>query len=221
MTGPDVIRRLADPTDRQLAGGKAASLGELTRAGFPVPDGAGVALGQQLRYHGAGTAEFLVGADCAFFFLEVNARLQVEHPVTEAVCGIDLVAEQIALAEGSPLRLAQGDVTVSGHAIECRINAEDPAQGFRPAPGTVREAVFPAGPGLRVDTHLQAGTRVPPFYDSLVGKLIAYGPDRAGALARLRRALASCRISGVPTNLPLHAMLAADPDFAGGGVDSA
>ena len=182
---------------------------------------AAVALGQRLRYRGAGTAEFLVGAGQAFFFVELNARLQVEHPVTEAVCGIDLVAEQIALAEGSPLRLAQDEVIPSGHAIECRINAEDPADGFRPAPGTVTEAVFPAGPGLRTDTYLQAGTRVPPYYDSLLGKLIAHGPDRAAALARLRPALARCRIGGVPTNLALHAALAADPDFAAGGVDSA
>jgi acetyl-CoA carboxylase biotin carboxylase subunit len=182
---------------------------------------AAAALGKHVRYRGAGTVEFLVDPERdAFYFLEMNARIQVEHPVTEAVCDIDLVAEQIAIAEGHPLRLTQADVTVSGHAIECRINAEDWAQGFRPDPGVVTEAVFPAGDGIRVDTHLQAGTRVPPFYDSLLAKLIAHGTDRADALTRLRRALARCRITGVTTNLPMHAALAEDAGFCRGAVDT-
>ena len=194
----------------------APRLGETLRVGMRA---AAVALGLQLKYQGLGTVEFLVDAEAAaFWFLEVNARIQVEHPVTEAVTGLDLVAEQIAIAEGRGLRLAQADVNLSGHAIECRINAEDPAAGFRPSPGTVTSAVFPAGPGIRVDTHVQAGSAVPPQYDSLLAKLVVSGPSRAQALARLRGALARCEIEGVATTLGLHAALAADAEFAAGGV---
>jgi acetyl-CoA carboxylase biotin carboxylase subunit len=214
----------------------APALGEGLRAGL---DQAAAALGKQLRYHGAGTAEFLVDCDRgAFYFLELNARIQVEHPVTEAVCGVDLVAEQIALAEGRPLRPGHSAahpaahsaahpaahpaaVPVRGHALECRINAEDWANGFRPGPGVIREAVFPVGEGVRVDTHVQPGTRVPPYYDALLAKVIVHGRDRAEAVRRLRGALARCRITGVPTNLGLHAALAADAEFAAGGVDTA
>jgi acetyl-CoA carboxylase, biotin carboxylase subunit len=182
---------------------------------------AGVAFGQFLRYRGLGTVEFLVDtASGAFYFLEMNARIQVEHPVTEAITGLDLVAEQIAVAEGRPLRLAQGDVAAAGHAFECRINAEDPAHGFRPSPGIVTRAVFPAGPGIRVDTHIQAGSAVPPGYDSLLAKIIVSGRDRADALARLRSALARCEITGVATTIPLHAALAAAGEFERGGVDT-
>jgi acetyl-CoA carboxylase biotin carboxylase subunit len=182
---------------------------------------AGVAFGQFLRYRGLGTVEFLVdAASGAFYFLEMNARIQVEHPVTEAITGLDLVAEQIAVAEGRPLRLGQGDVVLAGHAFECRINAEDPAHGFRPSPGTVTRAVFPAGPGIRVDTHIQAGSTVPPGYDSLLAKLIVSGRDRADALALLRSALARCEITGVATTIPIHAALAAAGEFGRGGVDT-
>ena len=182
---------------------------------------AAVAFGRLIRYRGLGTVEFLVDVDdSSFFFLEMNARIQVEHPVTEAVCGLDLVAEQIAVAEGRPLRLAQADVRLAGHAIECRIIAEDAPAGFRPSPGTVTRAVFPAGPGIRVDTHLQAGTPVPPGYDSLLAKVIASGRDRAEALGRLRGALACCEIDGVATTIGLHAALTADPGFARGGADT-
>jgi acetyl-CoA carboxylase, biotin carboxylase subunit len=182
---------------------------------------AGVAFGHYLGYRGLGTVEFLVdAARGAFYFLEMNARIQVEHPVTEAVTGLDLVAEQISVAEGRPLRLAQNDVTITGHAIECRINAEDPAEGFRPSPGTVTRAVFPAGPGIRVDTHLQAGSQVPPGYDSLLAKLIVSGRDRTEALERLRSALTRCQIAGVATTKGLHAAVASDPEFARGGVDT-
>ena len=195
----------------------APLLGETLRVGMRA---AAVALGLHLKYQGLGTVEFLVdAARSAFWFLEVNARIQVEHPVTEAVTGLDLVAEQIAIAEGRGLRISQADVQFSGHAIECRINAEDPAAGFRPSPGTVTSAVFPAGPGIRVDTHVQAGAAVPPQYDSLLAKLVAAGPSRAEALARLRGALARCEIGGVATTLPLHAALAADEEFAAGGVE--
>ncbi len=157
---------------------------------------AAVALGERLRYRGAGTVEFLVDAGPGstgsaggtsggeFYFLEVNARIQVEHPVTEAVTGVDIVAEQLAIAEGRPLRLKQADVTIAGHAIEVRINAEDPDAAFRPSPGTISRAVFPAGPGVRVDTHLQAGATVPPYYDSLLAKVIAHAGDRDGARHR-------------------------------------
>ena len=196
----------------------APRLGETLRVGLRA---AAVALGQHLKYSGGGTVEFLVDpAAEAFWFLEVNARIQVEHPVTEMVTGVDLVAEQIAVAEGRGLRLDQAGVGVRGHAIECRINAEDPAAGFRPSPGTVTSAVFPAGPGIRVDTHVQAGSAVPAQYDSLLAKLVVTGPDRDQALARLRGALARCRIEGVATNLPLLAAVADDEEFAAGGVDT-
>jgi acetyl-CoA carboxylase biotin carboxylase subunit len=179
---------------------------------------AAVTLGRRLRYRGLGTVEFLADADSgAFFFLEMNARIQVEHPVTEAVTGLDLVAEQIAVAEGRPLRLAQEEVTLTGHAIECRINAEDWRAGL-PSPGTLTRAVFPAGPGIRVDTGVQAGSVVPPYYDSLLAKVIVHAPDRPRAVSRLRHALDRCEIAGVTTNLELHSGLARDPAFAAGGV---
>ena len=196
----------------------APLLGETLRVGLRA---AAVALGQHLKYQGAGTVEFLVDpAAEAFWFLEVNARIQVEHPVTEMVTGVDLVAEQIAIAEGRGLRLDQAGVGLGGHAIECRINAEDPAAGFRPSPGTVTGAVFPAGPGIRVDTHVQAGSAVPAQYDSLLAKLVVTGADRDQALARLRGALARCRIEGIATNLAMLAALADDGEFAAGGVDT-
>jgi acetyl-CoA carboxylase biotin carboxylase subunit len=182
---------------------------------------AAVTLGERLGYQGAGTVEFLVDAARGeFYFLEVNARIQVEHPVTEAVTGIDIVAEQLAVAEGRPLRLKQADVTLAGHAIEVRLNAEDPDADFRPSPGTITRAVFPAGDGVRVDTHLQAGATVPPYYDSLLAKVIARAGDRDEALAVLRAALGRCAVDGVTTNLGLHRALLADPQFAAGGVDT-
>jgi acetyl-CoA carboxylase, biotin carboxylase subunit len=182
---------------------------------------AAVAFGGHLGHRGLGTVEFLVDDTLgAFYFLEMNARIQVEHPVTEMLCGLDLVAEQLAVAEGRPLRLAQADVELVGHAIECRINAEDGTRGFRPSPGTVTSAVFPVGEGIRVDTHVQAGAAVPPYYDSLLAKLIVHGRDRQEAVARLRQALARCEIRGVATNLALHQRLARRPEFAAGGVDT-
>ncbi len=182
---------------------------------------AAVAFGTHLGYRGLGTVEFLVDtATGAFYFLEMNARIQVEHPVTEAICGLDLVAEQLAVAEGQPLRLAQHDVRLSGHAIECRINAEDWTREFTPSPGTVTAAVFPAGHGIRVDTHLQADVTVPPWYDSLLAKLIVSGADRQQAVARLRSALTRCRIDGVATTIGLHEQLVAQPEFERGGYDT-
>jgi acetyl-CoA carboxylase biotin carboxylase subunit len=194
----------------------APLLGETLRVSLRA---AAVALGLHLKYQGLGTAEFLVSGE-AFWFLEVNARIQVEHPVTEMITGLDLVAEQIAIAEGRGLRLSQASIGLAGHAIECRINAEDPAAGFRPSPGTVTGAVFPAGPGIRVDTHVQAGSAVPPQYDGLLAKLVTCGADRAEAVTRLRGALARCHIGGVATNTGMHAALAADEEFAAGGVDT-
>ena len=195
----------------------APRLGETLRVSMRA---AAVALGLDLKYQGLGTVEFLVDpVRETFWFLEVNARIQVEHPVTEAITGLDLVAEQIAIAEGRGLRLHQADVRLDGHAIECRITAEDPAADFRPSPGTVTSAVFPAGPGIRVDTHVQAGAAVPPQYDSLLAKLVASGADRAQALARLRGALARCEIGGVATTLPLLSAMVDDTEMAAGGVD--
>ncbi len=182
---------------------------------------AAVRFAARLAYRGAGTVEFLVDLERdAFYFLEMNARIQVEHPVTEAVTGVDLVAEQIAIAEGQPLRLAQADVRLEGCAMECRINAEDPARDFQPSPGVVRTAVWPSGEGVRVDTHIVSGARVPPFYDSLMAKLIAHGPDRPTALSRLAKAIADTRLDGVACNLAFHAAVLADPEFQAGGVDT-
>ncbi|HZF15096.1 MAG TPA: biotin carboxylase N-terminal domain-containing protein [Steroidobacteraceae bacterium] len=183
---------------------------------------AAVTFGRHLRYRGLGTVEFLVdSAGGKFYFLEMNARIQVEHPVTEMITGLDLVAEQIAVAEGRPLRLGQGDIAWRGHAVECRINAEDAHQDFRPSPGTITTAVFPAGAGIRVDSHIEAHARVPPFYDSLLAKLITHRPTRTEALAAMQGALANCRISGVISNTALLGDIVADADFVRGGVDTA
>jgi acetyl-CoA carboxylase biotin carboxylase subunit len=150
----------------------------------------------------------------------MNARIQVEHPVTEAVTGLDLVAAQIAVAQGEGLAFAQEQVALRGHAIECRINAEDPGRDFRPVPGLVEAAEFPRGEGVRVDTHIEPGSRVPPHYDSLLAKVVAHGAARAQALERLRAALEATAIGGVPTNLALHRALLASEAFARGGVDT-
>lgn len=182
---------------------------------------AAVQLARHIGYRGAGTAEFLVDAtDFSFYFLELNARIQVEHPVTEAITGVDLVAQQLLVAMGKPLSLTQAMVRPHGHAIEVRINAEDPEADFRPAPGTVTRAAWPAGAGIRVDTHIAAGGAIPPFYDSLLGKLIVHGRTRAEAVERLAGALDRLRIDGVPTTAPLHRRIAADPRFVAGGVDT-
>ena len=182
---------------------------------------AGVRYAERLDYRGAGTVEFLVDVDRGeFYFLEMNARIQVEHPVTEAVTGVDLVAEQIAIAAGEGLRLAQDDIRIDGAAIECRINAEDPARDFMPSPGKITHAAWPSGEGIRVDTHITSGSRVPPYYDSLMAKIIAHGRDRAEAVARLSKAIAETRIEGVKTNLPFHAEVLADPEFQAGGMDT-
>jgi acetyl-CoA carboxylase biotin carboxylase subunit len=182
---------------------------------------AAIRFAERLAYRGAGTVEFLVDARHeAFYFLEMNARIQVEHPVTEAVTGVDLVAEQIAIAAGAGLRLAQSDIQSRGCAIECRVNAEDPSNDFRPSPGLVREVSWPAGEGIRVDTHIAPGSRVEPFYDSLMAKIIAHASDRPSALARLRSAIESTHLVGVATNLSFHRDVLAHPEFQRGGVDT-
>jgi acetyl-CoA carboxylase, biotin carboxylase subunit len=176
---------------------------------------------RRLAYRGAGTVEFLLDADTgSFHFLEMNARIQVEHPVTEQVTGLDLVAAQIAIAAGEGLPLRQSALHARGWAIECRINAEDPDNDFMPSPGRVTAAHWPLGEGIRVDTHIEAGSFVPPYYDSLLGKVIAWGPDRETALARLRAALAMTRIEGVKTNVAYQSSILAAPEFAAGGVDT-
>jgi acetyl-CoA carboxylase biotin carboxylase subunit len=182
---------------------------------------AAVRFAERLSFRGAGTVEFIVDSQRgAFYFLEMNARIQVEHPMTEAVTGIDLIAEQIAIADGSGLRLRQSEVRTTGCAMECRVNAEDYRNEFRPSPGRVRDVAWPSGEGIRVDSHVVPGSTIPPFYDSLMGKIIASGPDRAGALARLRGAIAVTRISGVKSNLGFHSAALDDPEFQTGGVDT-
>jgi acetyl-CoA carboxylase biotin carboxylase subunit len=155
-------------------------------------------------YENAGTLEFLLDGDGNFYFIEINCRIQVEHPVTEMLTGVDLIAEQIRLAAGERLTLTQDQVALRGHAIEFRINAEDPNDNFAPQTGVVEELDLPGGPGVRVDTHIYPGYEVPPFYDSLLAKLIVWGPDRPTAIARSRRALAEFQVDGVRTNLPFH-----------------
>lgn len=155
-----------------------------------------------MQYRGAGTFEFLFEND-QFFFIEMNTRVQVEHPVTECITGVDIIEQQIRIASGLGLNLKQSDITVRGHAIECRINAEDP-QTFAPSPGKITLLHFPGGAGVRMDSHLYTGYTIPPFYDSLIGKLIVHGADRTAALARTRQALDEIVIEGIKTNIPMH-----------------
>ncbi len=180
-----------------------AEMGEVVRAAVA-----------KLRYRGAGTMEFLY-EDGKFYFIEMNTRLQVEHPVTEAITGMDLVREQIRIASGLPLSVRQDQIRFAGHAIECRINAEDPAT-FAPSPGRVTDFHAPGGPGVRVDSALYAGYRIPPYYDSLIAKLIVYGDDREQCRLRLKRALEEFVITGVKTTIPLHQELLDDPEFIAG-----
>jgi acetyl-CoA carboxylase, biotin carboxylase subunit len=182
---------------------------------------AAVRFAQRLSYRGAGTVEFLVDKQRdSFHFLEMNARIQVEHPVTEAVTGVDLIAEQIAIASGSGLRLQQADIRFTGCAIECRINAEDPADDFRPSPGQIATVSWPAQEGIRVDTHIAAGSRIPPYYDSLMAKIIAHAANRTAAVALLRQALAATRLTGVRTNLDFLDRVLASSEFQAGGFDT-
>jgi acetyl-CoA carboxylase biotin carboxylase subunit len=172
---------------------------------------------RQIGYRGAGTFEFLY-QDGEFYFIEMNTRIQVEHPVTEMVTGIDIVKEQLRIAAGEKLSHGQKDVRITGHAIECRLNAEDPAT-FMPSPGTIIQFHAPGGPGIRVDTHIYNGYRVPPHYDSMIGKLIAHGENRVVALARMRNALTELVIEGIKTNAPLHRRILNDVNFMEGGTN--
>jgi acetyl-CoA carboxylase biotin carboxylase subunit len=172
---------------------------------------------RRIDYRGAGTFEFLY-EDGEFYFIEMNTRVQVEHPVTEMVTGIDIVQEQLRIAAGEPLSHRQQDVVVRGHAIECRINAEDPVR-FMPSPGEITRLHIPGGPGIRVDSHIYQGYRVPSHYDSLIGKLIAHGDDRPAALARMRQALREIVIGGINSNAELHRRILDDAGFAAGGVN--
>jgi acetyl-CoA carboxylase biotin carboxylase subunit len=176
-----------------------------------------VAALQELGYRSAGTMEFLY-QDGAFYFIEMNTRLQVEHPISEMISGVDIVREQLRIAAGAPLGYRQSDIRLCGHAIECRINAENPAD-FRPSPGRVSEYHAPGGLGVRVDSALYQGYEVPPFYDSLVAKLIVYGTSREECLMRLRRSLEEYVIGGIETTIPLHQRLIEDADFRRGAYD--
>ncbi|MBC7149444.1 MAG: acetyl-CoA carboxylase biotin carboxylase subunit [Rhizobium sp.] len=178
-----------------------------------------VALACEVNYRGAGTVEYLYDeVSGEFYFIEVNTRIQVEHPVTEMITGIDLVQAMIKVAGGAKLSVRQEDIRVTGHAIECRINAEDPARGFLPGPGTIETLGVPTGEGVRFDTMLYEGYTVPPFYDSLLGKLIVWGETRDACIARLADALDNLEIRGLATTIPLHQALAADPSVASGDV---
>jgi acetyl-CoA carboxylase biotin carboxylase subunit len=171
-------------------------------------------------YVSAGTVEFLLDVSGNFYFMEMNTRIQVEHPVTELVTGVDLVKEQIRIAAGERIELEQAKLGLRGHAIECRINAEDPERDFAPCPGTVTDFYVPGGPGIRVDTHVYSGYVIPPYYDSMIAKLLAHGNTREEAIARMRRALEEFVIEGVATTIPFHSAMMRDPDFLSGRFDT-
>ncbi len=177
---------------------------------------AAIRIAEMAQYSSAGTVEFIVDDKGEFYFLEVNKRIQVEHPVTEEVTGIDLIKQQLLIAMGEPLRISQSDVTFRGHAIECRINAEDPYDDFRPSPGRIEMYYCPGGRGVRVDSHAYAGYTIPPTYDSMIGKLITFGKDRKEALDRMSRALGEYMITGIKTTIPLEQTILQDPDFRRG-----
>src|SRR3990167_854893 len=172
---------------------------------------------QQMQYRGAGTFEFLYQNGC-FYFIEMNTRIQVEHPVSEAITGIDIIKEQIKIASEEPFKLRQSDIKLEGHAIECRINAEDP-RTFMPSPGIIRLLHQPGGPGIRFDSHIYNSYIVPPYYDSMIGKLITHGRTRAAAIAKMRNALDEIIIDGIKTNIPLHQELMRDKAFIKGGTN--
>ena len=179
---------------------------------------AAVAAGRTIAYEGTGTIEFLLAPDRAFYFMEMNSRIQVEHPLTEEVTGYDLIKAQIAVAAGEPLPWKQDEVRLRGHAIECRVNAEKPDQNFQPSPGKVSYFHAPGGPGVRVDSHLYSGYTVPPNYDSMVAKIICWGRDRNEAIGRMRRALAETVVEGIDTTIPLHLRILNDPAFQRGEI---
>ncbi len=182
---------------------------------------AAVRLAKSVGYRSAGTVEFIFDADARqFFFIEMNTRIQVEHPVTEMITGVDIVREMIRIARGEPLRLRQADISVRGAAIEFRINAEDPDRNFAPSPGTIASLTLPGGPGVRIDSLMFAGCQIPPFYDSLLAKLIVWDESRAFALERGRRALNEFKVEGVPSTISLHLHMLTDPQFRAGDYDT-
>ena len=179
---------------------------------------AAVAAAKSINYEGAGTVEFLLDRNGSFYFMEMNTRIQVEHPVTELVTGMDLISEQLRIAGGEKLQFAQAEIKLEGHAIECRINAEDPSHNFRPSPGKITGWLPPGGPGVRVDSHVYTGYDIPPFYDSLIGKLIVWGKDREAALKRMERALSECAVTGITTTIDFHLKLLKRKEFIEGDV---
>jgi acetyl-CoA carboxylase biotin carboxylase subunit len=182
---------------------------------------AAVSAARAVGYKNAGTIEFLMDAQGDFYFMEMNTRIQVEHPVTEVVTGVDLVKQQLLIAMGETLPFAQADLRFMAHAIECRINAESPENGFRPSPGTLRALLMPGGPGIRVDSCVYAGYTIPPHYDSMMAKLIAYAPTRAEAVAKMRWALAEFVVDGVDTNIDFQLAILRDEDFIAGNYNIA
>ena len=193
----------------------SAALNEVLRQQMGA---AAVRAAESINYVGAGTVEFLVDRTGEFYFMEMNTRIQVEHPVTEMVTGIDLIAEQIRVAQGDRLLFTQADIQLNGHAIECRINAEDPEHNFRPNPGKISGYLAPGGLGVRMDSHVYTDYEIPPYYDSLIGKLIVWGPDRDTAIRRMRRALREFAITGLPTTIGFHQKVMAHPQFVKGEV---
>jgi acetyl-CoA carboxylase biotin carboxylase subunit len=181
---------------------------------------AAVMLAGAIGYVGAGTIEFLLDADGSFYFMEMNTRIQVEHPVTEMVTSFDLVKEQIKVAAGDRLSFRGDGTRLRGHSIECRINAEDPYRNFQPSPGLITAYHPPGGPGVRLDTHVYAGYHVPPYYDSLLAKVIVHGNNRDEALGRMRQALDSFILEGVTTTIPFLSRVIRHPDFVAGNVDT-
>ena len=179
---------------------------------------AAIKAAKSINYTGAGTVEFLVDASGSFYFMEMNTRIQVEHPVTEMITGLDLITEQIRIAQGEKLSLTQSQVNLNGHAIECRINAEDPDQNFRPHPGKISGYLPPGGPGVRVDSNVYTDYEIPPYYDSLIGKLIVWAPNREMAIKRMKRALKECAITGIPTTIDFHRRILETPAFLAGDV---
>ena len=180
---------------------------------------AAVDAARAVEYVNAGTIEFLLDASGNYYFMEMNTRIQVEHGITELITGRDLVKEQILVAAGEPLSFAQKDIVFEGHALECRINAEDPVS-FVPSPGTIRHLHLPGGPGVRIDTFAYEGATISPYYDSMIGKLMTYGRNRAEAIARMRRSLDVMVVEGIKTTIPLHRRIMDDPDFLAGKLDT-
>jgi len=179
-----------------------------------------IGVARTLEYTNAGTIEFLVDGQGNYYFMEVNARLQVEHPVTELVTGIDLVRQQIRVAAGEKLPFTQGDIVLKGWAMECRINAADPDNDFMPTPGVISDLTLPGGPGVRVDTYIHRGCEITPFYDSLIGKLIVWGEDREMAIGRMRRALSEFEVEGIKVTVPFHQKVLGNSDFVRGDIDT-